>query len=138
MVFLSAWEKSFIAFYSTEDESWEYDSVSTSEWEYQEKYNVKLDSSRMDGSLTISTPQALSYITHNFDADDTPASGQMKLSGAQDTSILVTFSTVGSTPVARVQVDTNNDGNYECDESDISQADLENGNWSCSASGSAY
>ncbi|MDR9468568.1 hypothetical protein [Marinospirillum sp.] len=124
----------FFRLYSLNAETWD-DYPYTSDWDNEEKYSLSLDASSLEGSLNLSTPQKLGY---KYSIDDMPSNGQIKMEGANNTSLLVTFSADGSNPVAQVQVDTNNDGNYECDESGISQADLEAGNWSCSASGSAY
>lgn len=57
------------------------------------------------GSFTVSTPQDLGWTT----TSNAPVAGQVKVVGAANSAVLVTFSASGAT----IQVDANGDGTYE-------------------------
>ncbi|WP_114417803.1 hypothetical protein [Marinospirillum perlucidum] len=121
----------FFRVYSLNEEYWDYSYSSTSDWDNQINSSLSLDASHLDGSLNFSTPQTLSY---KYSWDDFPSEGQMKMLGANDSSILLTFSRPGSSPVVQIDVDTNNDGVYECTQSGVTETQLSEGTWSCSTS----
>ncbi|MBN1848530.1 MAG: hypothetical protein JW932_08085 [Deltaproteobacteria bacterium] len=75
-----------------------------------------------DGTLSISTPEA---IIVNEDGDIT--GGEIKISGGDNTSVLITYAGTESDPyIFEVKADTDGDGDYEeyCETMDCSDIDI--------------
>lgn len=119
----------FYRTYSLKLETWSNDDAKPGDVDEVESISSTFDASRLNGSLQINTPNKLEYKDYwnNFSSTILPIAGKLKVVGANNANILITFSETG----AKVQVDTNNDKKYECN-NDVTLNQLENSSWVCS------
>ena len=120
----------FYRTYSSKLETWSNYDAKPGDVDEEEIISLILDASRLDGSLQINTPNKLEYKDYwnNFSSTILPIAGKLKVVGANNANILITFSEAG----AKVQVDTNNDKKYECNNNDVTLLQIENSSWVCS------
>lgn len=117
----SASDGFFVHIYNMNFVDWDY---FAQPHRYQSQVSMIIDTSEMPGSFRISTPRILDYRAWY---SDIPQSGELQITGANNTSIKITYLVDG----ADIAVDTDGSGQANCSATNLTYNELERGHWNC-------